>query len=866
MTELTRAVTLILVALVSSGLAHAQGDELKRLAERAAGGERAALSRILELGDVVTPFLDAALPGAPEQGRIAIAEALAGLRTPSAHGILHRLLFNDPSADVRLIALRAFGRRREVSLLSTYIAALGDPDLRVAHQAVLLLTERLDMMPGFHVAAVFDGRPVFAPYLLDVLVTGSAAARRVAARSLATMPISEDRLLALLEPSTAASRSVENVAVILQLSADRYPRVLDLLLSSPSQSPTEVIEVLKVAARYGGEEPKRFVRRTLDEPPYGVVIGQALRAADSLRLHGTFDQALRHVKLVPTDALPILLRHDDGRAADACRSALEDEGWRKAWPVPALRFAAALATLSGAKHEALIREVLREAPTGYISADAVGAFPKAARPWVIEDLEARLGARDGQADRIAEMLIRLGHTPAIERAIQSVRQSPLDASNAVVDALVALQEERMVEPLFHRLRYGDPTQQDQARRALQAFGSRDVLIRLLEEADPEDEATWPDLTPTTISPILEQLDRPRSPKARLVAATMIARSAFMPRNPLADGELEFVLAKFLPLLSEPDVRLRRLGAEALIASASSLWFREPRSQLAGKVRAASVSALADPDEQVRAKALGAATLLTRAGGDEAEEIAALALPMLWYPNAELKAAAARAAALSNDDAVWRELLLLARSPLPESRSAARGAIRWGLRDELSFGLINDPDLRWTVLERFAWRGGAAAQEVRRLLREGDPEEQLRALETVRRSSAVAQQYEALLFRLVDSAVPDIRERAREILRMTNLQYALEDLERSLKSVNPRERRAAVSSFMVYWAAPEGVPILATVFDGWDFALQEAAIDALGQINSPEARELLALVAAGSDAPLAAYARFTLEIRDGRRRR
>jgi len=60
--ELARGVTLILVALVSSGLAHAQENELKRLAERAAGGDRTALSRILELGDAVTPFLVAALP------------------------------------------------------------------------------------------------------------------------------------------------------------------------------------------------------------------------------------------------------------------------------------------------------------------------------------------------------------------------------------------------------------------------------------------------------------------------------------------------------------------------------------------------------------------------------------------------------------------------------------------------------------------------------------------------------------------------------------------------------------------------------------------------------------------------------------
>jgi HEAT repeat protein len=520
----------------------------------------------------------------------------------------------------------------------------------------------------------------------------------------------------------------------------------------------------------------------------------APRIADILTRHG--DQAV--------DPLIAVLDEPGGEPARAwAANVLGEVGAQRAFPALARALADPDDEVRGKAATALGRLGDRRA-VGFLLEHLLGD----PAPFVRVRIASALGRFGGP--EVIHRLVRALGDPAWWVRLRSVEALEQIGSGAEGPLLVALD---------------DPDSEIRVRAAvaLERLRVPDNLVRMIESGDRATEAadTLVKFAGSGTHEFLAQLARHPSPQVRHAVVIAAQRAE---RRDLVDELLQIAAGD-----TEPPLR--------------ALAFRTLRSLGLREALPPALTGLSDPDQQVRAAAVG---IVGDLGGPGVGD---LLRTQATDPDPGVRVAAARALGTLGTSGVHPDLLRLMKDPSPMVREAAvQGAtdsrlaslvpglfdlladpewrVRWGAARAL--GSLGDPSAVPELLRVFPDPSAAVSEAIavavsrldlsalsgliEPLANSPDRESKLALVRTLRRSRAV----EAIpvLRRLLGDQVPAVRA------------AALEALERVARS-GP-EREAAVTAVGHALQDP-------------DDAVRAAAIDACGRIDGPHGPALLSLL-------------------------
>ncbi|MEW5884344.1 MAG: hypothetical protein AB1725_09010 [Armatimonadota bacterium] len=824
----------------------AQADDEEALLRRVARGDRAAIAQALEVGQTLVPALAAAVGSAPAEERRNLVLALGEIGGDEAAAVLRRLAQEDPDAGVRSAAVTGYVESNRVAweTVATLGDALGDPELSVALSALdqlLLMFGRPER--GF-ASRYFARHPTLAPFLLPLLSEPDRETRLAAAEALLSAPLYEDRYLSLLEQE----RAPVDALALLAAKHPRESRALALALLDRRQLETHEREALvAVALRYGGDEARRYVSgRTRDGDP-SVRIA-ALGAAAEMELPEALDaarQSLYRISVAEVRAGVEALRRVGGPKATAeLLAAVRNEGWRRQQPGAVPVALAALMRLGGDEHLDVVTEII-EATPNVVRAELVVALPEALPRRLRDALYAAAlwaPANDGLGWSPAlSALLERRDADAIELVLGRLARAPSQLRVEHVQAVAKTGDRRFVPHLLRLLDTPDHGFRFAVLQALFELGDREGIERALPLA----------VAGLGSAPVAEQdvdvlrriLLESKSPEARLGAAHML-------RPRVAEWQFTYrdysarVADAFIEALSDPDVRVRVVAAQFL--SDLVVWAIGIDSGLLQRIGAVCMSGTRDESDEVKALCLPALVSLGRSQAISRDEVVAIGLEHLWSVSELLQSAAISAAALSKDPAVWRELLLLSRSPRESARRSLESLVAWyytihGKEPNPVLLRLIEPGnpMRW-----LAARGQAYAPEAQqfclRALEGDDIEEAAWAVRVLLYAPFPAEVREQSLphaRRFLRMATGEERDVFHQALLRLDADYAYEWARERLASPNPSVRRTALEATALS-RHPDALELLLPIFSGWDFRLQEIAVGMLGGMAQPGATEAL----------------------------
>lgn len=204
----------------------------------------AAIRAALEIKDpAITQILSATLPKLDADRQIVVAQTLGQRGDPAGAQPLFALAQNGPQP-VRLAAVRALGRLRDLAVLPLLEGLLADPDPEISHAA----REGYASLPGAKVDRA----------ITDLLGDLDPGTRKLAIELVQRRRMT--RAIPTLLKSAAAPEAEVRLAAIKALGAlaarPQLPALLDLLLKTKSQADRDALQaaVAQVCARTGAPQ------------------------------------------------------------------------------------------------------------------------------------------------------------------------------------------------------------------------------------------------------------------------------------------------------------------------------------------------------------------------------------------------------------------------------------------------------------------------------------------------------------------------------------------------------------------------------------------------------------------------------------
>jgi len=828
------------------GLLLAARADDEALVRRIARGDRAAMARALRIGERVVPALAAAVGSATAEERRNLALALGRIGGEEAAAVLRRLAQEDPDAGVRAAAIGGYAKsnRPAWETVEPLGAALGDPDSSVASEA---LDQLLMMFGGAErgfASRFFARHPSLAPFVLSVLTSPDREARLAAAEALLSAPLYEERYLALLKQD---SPPAEALAILVAKHRQESPALASALLTSHSLDSSEREALIPVAVRYGGDKGRRYVSaRTRDGDP--AVRAAATRAAVEMGLPEA--QPAARLLLYSNSAahiaagIEVLQRIGNADAEQALLSVARDEEWRRRNVRAVPSVLEALLKLDAEDHLDLVTEIIETTPR--IALTGVPAALPEALPHRLRNAlyAAALWAPAGESfgwSPALEALLRRRDPDAIELVLARLARMPSLFRAEYAAAIAESGDPRFVPHLLSLLEKQDSDLQHAVLDALLALGSRAEIELALEKVD---DTFIPAQVVEEHSAVLQTvLLESNSPGARLTAAHLLrprfAEWQFTKRDYSAK-----VADVFIQALSDTDARVRLVAAQFLSGLVvGSLGIDRGLLQ---RIGAACMSGTRDESDEVKALCLRGLVRLVPSQVVSRDEVVAIGMEHLWSVSEPLQSAAISAAALSKDRAVWSELLLLSRSPRESARRSLESLVAWyytlhGMDPNPVLLRLLEPGnpMRWLAARGLAYVP-EAQQFCLRALKGDDIEEAAWAVRVLLHAPFPAQVREQCpphARRFLAMATGEVREVFHQALLRFDADYAYEWARGRLASPNPSVRRSALGAAALS-RHPDALDLLLPIFSGWDFRLQEIAVDVLGGMNQPGVTEAL----------------------------
>ena len=263
------AVWLLSTALLIGGCSRDTAVDLEELAKRARTGERAAITRLVELlaepegkvaeqaypavvaaGAAAIPVLLDKVDTADRQQREYVVAALGTLKAPAAVPALGRLLA-DRGRERRYVAAWALGEIASPDGIPALLGALNDPNSEVRRYATRALIK--------------INRPAVAPLIVHLRnASGESAAGAIRALGDIADP-------AALEVLLAHANGAQRVEAFLALGKLRDPRAAAVLIRGLGDSDWRArMNAAMALGPLGGPQAAAPLRRTLDDEVHVV--------------------------------------------------------------------------------------------------------------------------------------------------------------------------------------------------------------------------------------------------------------------------------------------------------------------------------------------------------------------------------------------------------------------------------------------------------------------------------------------------------------------------------------------------------------------------------------------------------------------
>ena len=263
------AVWLLSTALLIGGCSRDTAVDLEELAKRARTGERAAITRLVELlaepegkvaeqaypavvaaGAAAIPVLLDKVDTADRQQREYVVAALGTLKAPAAVPALGRLLA-DRGRERRYVAAWALGEIASPDGIPALLGALNDPNSEVRRYATRALIK--------------INRPAVAPLIVHLRnANGESAAGAIRALGDIADP-------AALEVLLAHANGAQRVEAFLALGKLRDPRAAAVLIRGLGDSDWRArMNAAMALGPLGGPQAAAALRRTLDDEVHVV--------------------------------------------------------------------------------------------------------------------------------------------------------------------------------------------------------------------------------------------------------------------------------------------------------------------------------------------------------------------------------------------------------------------------------------------------------------------------------------------------------------------------------------------------------------------------------------------------------------------